>query len=66
MRQVKTLVVVKNVKEYVKGYQGFNTSGKVAEVLTQRVKDLLDKAIQNAESEGRKTVMDMDFKETAA
>ena len=38
-----------------------NTSGAVAEVLSDMVRKLCDDAIERAKSDGRKTVMDRDF-----
>jgi histone H3/H4 len=38
-----------------------NTAGSVAEVLSDRVRALCDRAIQNARDDGRKTVMDRDL-----
>jgi len=38
-----------------------NTSGNVAPILSDIVRSLCDKAIANAKSDGRKTVMDRDF-----
>lgn len=54
------LVVASKVKAYIKEKGQMNTSGAVPEELTKRVLVLLDKAIENAKADGRKTVMDRD------
>lgn len=58
----ETLIVVSKTKDYVRNRSGMNTSDGVIDVLSDRVRALLDMAIRNAESDGRKTVMDRDFK----
>ncbi len=55
------LVVVSKLKKYVKEKAGMNTSGNVTEALSDRIRALCDQAIENARSDGRKTVMDRDF-----
>lgn len=55
------LVVVSKLKNYIRNRSGMNTSGSVAEVLSQLVREHCDKAIESAKSDGRKTVMDRDF-----
>lgn len=54
------LVVASKVKSYIKDKSEMNTSGAVPEELSKRVMSLLDKAIENAKADGRKTVMDRD------
>ncbi len=61
MSEAETLVVVSKLKKYIKEAGGMNTSGSVAEVLTQKIRALCDHAIQSAKNDGRKTVMDRDF-----
>ncbi|MCB0338141.1 MAG: hypothetical protein KDD53_00990 [Bdellovibrionales bacterium] len=56
-----TLVVVSKLKNYIRASSGMNTSGAVATVLSEAVRELCDKAIENAKTAGRKTVMDKDF-----
>lgn len=57
----EVLVVSSKVKSYIKEKSGgMNTSGTVPEELSKRLATLLDKAIENAKAEGRKTVMDRD------
>ncbi len=57
----EVLVVVSKLKKYIKEKSGMNTSGNVAEALSDRIRALCDQAVENARSEGRKTVMDRDF-----
>lgn len=56
-----TLVVVSKVKAFIKNNGDLNTAGSVAEVLTKIVEKECLKAIENAKTDGRKTVMDRDF-----
>lgn len=56
----EVLVVASKVKSYIKEKSQMNTSGSVPEELSKRVVALLDKAIENAKADGRKTVMDRD------
>lgn len=55
------LVVASKVKTYIKDKSAMNTSGAVPEELSKRLVILLDKAIENAKADGRKTVMDRDI-----
>jgi histone H3/H4 len=55
------LIVASKLKNYIRAQSGMNTSGGVAQVLSDRVRRLCDEAIENAKREGRKTVMDRDF-----
>jgi histone H3/H4 len=57
----EVLVVASKVKSYIKEKGGMNTSGSVAEELSKRVSVMLEKAIESAKSDGRKTVMDRDI-----
>jgi histone H3/H4 len=54
------LVVASKVKSYIKEKSGMNTSGTVPDELSKRVAALLEKSIENAKADGRKTVMDRD------
>lgn len=60
----EVLVVASKVKSYIKEKSQMNTSGAVPEELSKRVVALLDKAIANAQADGRKTVMDRDIPTT--
>lgn len=55
------LVVASKVKSFIKEKSGMNTSGAVPEELSKRVAILLEKAVENAKQDGRKTVMDRDI-----
>lgn len=57
----EVLVVASKVKSYIKEKGGMNTSGTVAEELSKRVTVMLEKAIESAKQDGRKTVMDRDI-----
>lgn len=56
------LVVVSKMKAYVKARSGMNTSDGVVDVLSEKIRRLCDAAIDVANADGRKTVMDRDFK----
>lgn len=55
------LIVVSKLKNYIRERSEMNTSDSVAEVLSNRVRRLCDRAIEKARADGRKTVMDRDF-----
>ena len=55
------LVVVSKLKAYVRARSGINTSDGVTEVLSDRLRALCDRAIDQARAMGRKTVLDRDF-----
>lgn len=57
----ETLIVVSKLKNYIRAASEMNTSGSVADVLSDIVRNLCDQAIANARKDGRKTVMDRDF-----
>jgi histone H3/H4 len=57
------LVVASKVKKMIKEESGFSTSGQVMDQLTVRVETICKKAIENAQSSNRKTVLDRDFEE---
>lgn len=57
------LVVVSKIKNYVKAKADMNTSGNVAPALSDIIRDLCDQAIERAKQDGRKTIMDRDFKQ---
>ena len=57
-----TLVVVSKVKTYIKEKASMNCSATFIEALSDEVKRVCDRAIQEAESAKRKTVMDRDIK----
>jgi histone H3/H4 len=55
------LVVSSKIKKYVKEISGLSTSAAVFEVLSGKVEEMCKKAIENAKSSKRKTLMDRDF-----
>ncbi len=57
----EVLVVASKIKNYIRGKSGMNTSAAVMEVLSSRIRQLCDQAVESARSDGRKTVMDRDF-----
>jgi hypothetical protein len=59
--EAEILIVVSKLKSYIRDRSEMNTSDSVAHVLSDRVRRLCDRAIENARADGRKTVMDRDF-----
>lgn len=57
----KPFVVVSNIKKHIKEKDNFNTSQETIDYLNEEVEKLIDKAIQRAKNDGRKTVMRRDF-----
>lgn len=58
----ETLVVASKLKDYIRARSGFNTSSDVLPVLSDWLRRQCDEAIDQARAEGRKTVLDRDFK----
>ncbi len=58
----EVLVVVSKLKNYIKSTAEMNTAGNAAPALSAIIRRLCDQAIQNARNDGRKTVMDRDFR----
>lgn len=56
-----TLVVASKVKKLIKTEAGLSTSSQAIDQLTVRVQAICHKAIENAKTDKRKTVMDRDF-----
>lgn len=55
------LVVASKIKQYIREKSGgMNTSAGLLDVLTAQVKKICDQAIENAKTDGRKTVKDRD------
>ena len=57
----EVLVVASKLKEYIRKKSGMNTSATVLDALSAKLRMLCDQAIENAKTDGRKTVMDRDF-----
>lgn len=58
----EVLVVVSKLKKYIRAKSGMNTSDAVVSVLSDHLRHVCDLAIQKATEDGRKTVLDRDFK----
>jgi len=61
----EVLIVASRLKEYVRARSGFNTSERVLQPLSDIVRQVCDRAIANAERDGRKTVLDRDVPDDA-
>lgn len=61
MSDQEVLVVVSKLKNYIKEASGMNTAGNVAPLLSDKIRQLCDQAIERARADGRKTVKDRDF-----
>ncbi len=57
----EVLVVTSKVKKFIKEHGGCNTSAETVDVLSQAVKILCQKGIDQAKKDGRKTVMARDI-----
>ncbi len=57
----EVLVIASRLKEYIHARSEYNTSGAVMDVLSDYLRILCDRGIDNARAEGRKTVLDRDF-----
>jgi hypothetical protein len=57
----EVLVIASRLKEYITAKSDCSTSASVMDVLSDHLRTITDRAIANARSEGRKTVMDRDF-----
>ena len=58
----EVLIVASKVKTYVKQKGGLNTSANVFTRLSEIVRQICDEAMDSARQDGRKTLMDRDFK----
>lgn len=56
------LIVVSKLKNYIRAQSGMSTSASVANVLSDYIRRTCNDAIENAKADGRKTVMDRDFR----
>lgn len=57
----EVLVIASRLKDYITARSDYNTSSSVMDVLSDHLRILCDRAIDNARADGRKTVMDRDF-----
>ena len=58
----EVLIVASKLKDYIRARSEMNTSAQVMDILSDIVRRHCDDAIDKARSEGRKTVLDRDFK----
>lgn len=56
------LVVVSKLKDYIRARSEMNTSDSIMPILSDILRKACDDAIDSARAEGRKTVLDRDFK----
>jgi len=61
MSEKETLVIASKVKNYIKSTSELKCSAAVIEVLSDKVREMCDAAIDNAKAAKRKTVQDKDF-----
>lgn len=54
------LVIASKVKDYIKSKGELNVASDVAEALSVRVANLLDRAVERCQNNGRKTVKGID------
>ncbi len=57
----EVLVVASKVKAYIKEKGDMKTSSSVLSALSDRIRGMCEEAIENARSDGRKTVLDRDI-----
>ncbi|MCP4039469.1 MAG: hypothetical protein GY944_01040 [bacterium] len=57
----EVLVVASKVKGYIKEKGDMKTSASVLDALSDRIRRMCEEAIENARSDGRKTVLDRDI-----
>lgn len=57
------LIVASRLKAYIQARAGMNTSERALDPLSDIVREVADRAIENARREGRKTVLDRDVPE---
>ena len=57
----EVIVVASKVKSYIKNQGEMKTSANVPQTLSDRIRTLCDEAMENARSDGRKTVLDRDI-----
>lgn len=56
------LIVASKLKDYIRAKADMNTSADVMDILSDIVRMRTDEAIENARREGRKTVLDRDYR----
>lgn len=58
----EVLVVASRLKAYIRARSGMNTAESVLDELSRIIREHADRAIEQARQDGRRTVMDRDFK----
>ena len=58
---LEVLIVASRLKDYIRAKSGMKTSERVLEPLSRIVRQACDRAIRNAERDGRTTVLDRDM-----
>ncbi|MDA3956092.1 histone-like protein [Oceanispirochaeta sp.] len=61
MAEKETLVVSSKVKNYIKSNGDLKCSAKVIDVLSDKIREMCDSAIEKAKNDKRKTVQEKDF-----
>ena len=57
----EVLIIASRLKDYIQARAEMNTSAQVVDVLSDYVRVICDRAIDNARADGRKTVLDRDL-----
>jgi hypothetical protein len=57
----EVLIVASRLKDYITARSGYNTSQSVMDVLSDHIRVVCERAMEQARNDGRKTVMDRDF-----
>ena len=57
----EALVVTSKIKNYIKEAGDLKCSAKVIDALSDKIRDILDQAIESAKNDKRKTVQDKDI-----
>ncbi|OQY39296.1 MAG: hypothetical protein B6229_04145 [Spirochaetaceae bacterium 4572_7] len=61
MAEKEALVVTSKIKNYIKEAGDLKCSAKVIDALSDKIRDILDQAIESAKNDKRKTVQDKDI-----
>ena len=61
MADKEVLVVASKVKNYIKTHGDLKCSAKVIDVLSDKIREMCDAAIEAAKKDKRKTVQERDF-----
>lgn len=57
----EVLVVASKVRNYIRSQGEMNISAAVFDVMSDRIREMCDQAIENARRDGRKTIKDRDI-----